>query len=198
MPHAPTPSTSAYAALNSLPTEQSVLITTADHALLSSEVVDYFCRAALRTKCDLAFALSRAETVTAAHPDLRRTVLKLRDGGYCSCNLFAFMTPRSRQAADYWRQVEQQRKRPWKIAQTLGWPTVLRYGLGRLSLNDVLRLASQQLKLTVGAVVLPFPQAAIDVDTVADWEYVNAVIESARATDNASTTNEPRSDEEAE
>jgi CTP:molybdopterin cytidylyltransferase MocA len=178
--HAATPSTSTYAALNTLPEDQAVLITTADHALLTSEIVDYFCAEARRTGCDLAFALAPHDLVDAAHPGVRRTVLKFRDGGYCSCNLFAFMTARSREAANYWRQVERDRKHPWKIARTLGWLTVLRYALGRLSLGDVQKLASRQLGVQVGAVVMPFPQAAIDVDTVADWEYVKAVSEAAQ------------------
>lgn len=175
IPHASTPSTSTYEALNALPEDQTVLITTADHALLNSEIVDYFCAAARRTQCDLAFALAPHDLVDKAHPDVRRTVLKFKDGGYCSCNLFAFMSARSRKAADYWRQVERERKHPWKIARSLGWLTVLRYVLGRLSLDDVLGLASKRLGMKVAAVVVPFPQAAIDVDTVADWEYVNAV-----------------------
>lgn len=179
IPPASTPSTSTYAALKTLPEEQIVLITTADHALLSSEIVDHFCAAARHARCDLAFALAPHDSVEKAHPGVRRTVLKFRDGGYCSCNLFAFMTARSREAADYWRQVERERKHPWKIARTLGWLTVLRYVLGRLSLDDVLRLASKRLGMQVGAVVMPFPQAAIDVDTVADWEFVKTVVEPA-------------------
>ncbi len=182
--HAATPSTSTYAALNTLPSDQAVLVTTADHALLSSEMVDYFLGSAAQGDWDLAFALAPHKLVDSAHPGVRRTVLKFRDGGYCSCNLFAFMTEHSRKAADYWRQVERQRKRPWKIARTLGWTTVLRYGLGRLSLEDVLKLASKRLEIRVGAVVMPFPEAAIDVDTVDDWTYVNNVIQSGASVPN--------------
>lgn len=197
IPHASTPSTSTYEALNTLPEDQTVLITTADHALLNSEIVDYFCTAARRTQCDLAFALAPHDLVDDAHPGVRRTVLKFRDGGYCSCNLFAFMSARARKAADYWRQVERDRKHPWKIARTLGWLTVLRYVLGRLSLDDILGLASKRLNIQVGAVVMPFPQAAIDVDTVADWEYVNAVTEPAHRSAAAKKETKDVSDGEA-
>jgi hypothetical protein len=52
----------------------------------------------------------------------------------------------------------------------LGWRVVLRYLLGRLSLKEALRRISQRMGVRVGVVLLPFPEAAVDVDSVADWQ----------------------------
>jgi hypothetical protein len=134
MPNQATPSTSAWSALTSLAPETPVLLTTADHALLSAPVVDHFCREARGLRCDVAAGLASHSLTVARYPGMRRTKTRFSDGPFCGCNLFAFLTPESRAAADLWRRVEHQRKQPLKMIGALGWMTVLRYALGLLSL----------------------------------------------------------------
>lgn len=166
-----TPSSSAAAAMRSIPEATPVLLTTADHALLSSEMVDYFCAQARATGYDIVVALASGEKLASTYPELRRTVLKFRDGAYCSCNLFAFITAKGRTAANYWRRVEHQRKRPWCLMTEVGWTVVLRYLLGRVSLDEGLKRISQRLGLRAGVVIMPFLEAAVDVDSVKDWIF---------------------------
>ena len=157
-----------------------MLLTTADHALLTPAVVDHFCEAARATGADVVVGLARAEQVLAAFPGTRRTILRLKGGGYCGCNLFAFLTPTGRGAAQYWRRVEQQRKRPLRLAAgVLGWSAILDYALGRLTLERALERMSRRLGLRAGAVILPFPEAAVDVDSVEDLQLVR--VSSSRA-----------------
>lgn len=171
-----TPSSSAFAALQSLPAEVPVLLTTADHALLSAEMVDHFCLQARRSGCDVVAGVARHELVAAAFPETRRTVTRLKDGGYCGCNLFAFLTPQARLAADFWRQVENERKKPLRVVKVLGWTTVLRYLLGQLTLAHALKRLSRGMKLKVGVVEMPFAEAAVDVDKVDDWLLVESIL----------------------
>ena len=131
-----TPSSSAYHVLQGLPSDVPVLVTTADHALLNGQTVDFFCSEARLTGCDVVAGVASHEHVAAAYPESRRTVIKLKDGGYCGCNLFAFLTPRARIAADHWRRVEKQRKKTLRVIGTLGWMAVLRYLLGQLTLSE--------------------------------------------------------------
>ena len=172
-----TPSASAYAVMQSLPEETPVLVTTADHALLSAQVVDYFCAEACAASLDVAAGLARNEIVEAAYPGVRRTVLRLSDGGFCGCNLFAFLTTRGRAAADFWREVEQQRKKPLRLVSSFGVFPVLRYLCGRLSLGQALEGISRRMGLKAGAVFLPFPEAALDVDKVNDWQLAQSIVD---------------------
>jgi len=173
--HEATPSSSAYQAMQSLSANTSVLLTSSDHAMLNPQIVDKFCQRALESDCDVVAALASYKLVNNTYPDVRRTTLKFRDGVYCSCNLFGFLTSRARVAADFWRRVEQQRKKPLRVIGALGWITVLRYILGRLSLDQSLRQLSGRLGVNAGTVLLPYAQAAIDVDTVADWQFVQKI-----------------------
>jgi GTP:adenosylcobinamide-phosphate guanylyltransferase len=170
-----TPSTSTLNALNKLPGTVPVLVTTADHALLSPEMIDYFCSSARDTGCDLVAAVADHETIAAAYPGMRRTVTRLKDGAFCGCNLFAFMTSRARQAADFWRRVEQQRKKPWRVVGALGPVVVLRYLIGLLTLDEALSRLSRRLQMRIGVVKMPFAEAAVDVDTVSDWRFVEKI-----------------------
>jgi len=175
-----TPSLSAQKALQHLSADQPVLLTTADHALLTPEIIDYFCAAAIDTGCDAVAALAHAEEVGKAFPGSRRTVTRLRDGGYCGCNLFAFLTTKGRDAAKFWRKVEEHRKRPLKIARILGIFTMLRYLTGHLSLDDALARLSRLIGARAGAIWMPYPEASVDVDKIDDWKLVENFIAANR------------------
>jgi GTP:adenosylcobinamide-phosphate guanylyltransferase len=171
-----TPSTSAFNVLQSLPEDIPVLVTTADHALLTAEMVDHFCSEARASGCDVIAGVAEYELLAEAVPGTRRTVTQLADGGYCGCNLFAFLTPQSRRAADFWRKVEQERKNPLRIIKVMGWTAVISYLLGRLSLEQALGKLSQRMGLRVGVVRMPFAEAAIDVDKVEDLFLVESIL----------------------
>ncbi len=163
-----TPSTSAGHAMQNTAKQQPVLITTADHPLLTPEIVDHFCEHSLNQDLDAAVGLCEYQRIKLAFPGIRKTVLKFSDGEYCGCNLFAFLTDDARRLADIWRQVENQRKNPLRIIRLLGWMSVARYLTGTLSLQNAMDALSKKLDLRIGAVILPYPEAAVDVDSVAD------------------------------
>jgi GTP:adenosylcobinamide-phosphate guanylyltransferase len=178
--NASSPSASALSALERIPAQQPALVTTADHALLSSAMVDHFLEEATASDCDFVVGVARLETVQARFPDTRRTPIRLRGGPYSGCNLFAFTTARGRRLADFWRRIEQERKHPRRvISGALGPVAVVRYLLGRLTLDEALARLSQRLDVKIGAVVLPFAEAAIDVDSAADLQLVERIVAEA-------------------
>ena len=152
-------------------------MTTADHALLTVEMVEYFVREASNAQADVAVALVPYSVVAAAYPQSKRTVIRFKGGGYCGCNLFLLGTPKAKQLVEFWAQVEGERKRPLRLIQRLGWGMLLRYLLGRLSLREALRELSLRMGLSIQEIVLPFPEAAIDVDTPEDLNLVNEIVE---------------------
>jgi hypothetical protein len=52
---------------------------------------------------------------------------------------------------------------------------VLRYLFGRLSLEDALQHVSLRMGLRAGVVIMPFPEAAVDVDSVSDWDVARSI-----------------------
>jgi CTP:molybdopterin cytidylyltransferase MocA len=173
------PSTSAYQAMQVVEPEQPVLLTTADHPLLTPEIVDAFGRQSLADDVDVVVGLAPHALVTEAYPGIRKTVLKFSDGEFCGCNLFAFLTPEGRRAANFWRKIEQERKKPLLVIGLLGWLAVIRYRLGLLPLEEALAKLSKRLGLRMRAVILPYANAAIDVDSIADLMLVKGSLEKA-------------------
>ena len=89
--------------------------------------------------------------------------------------MFALGSPKAARAVALWREVEQDRKKGWKLLVALGLPGLL--GLARLrTLDQVLDATGQRLGLSIRAVELANPLAAVDVDKPADLALVEAII----------------------
>ena len=146
-----------------------LLVTTADHALLEADWVRQFVRDA-GTGTDVAVGLARREAVEAALPGARRTWLRFADGEWSGCNLFLLARPDALNAISAWREVEADRKRPWRIARRLGLSTLWDYWRGRLTLAEAIARLGKRLGVTSKLVAMENGRAAIDVDSVADLE----------------------------
>ncbi len=169
------PSLSVLAAIDQLPSP--LLVTTADHALLTPEIVQRFVDLATATDdADLIVGMVERAVIERLVPETRRTYWRFKGGAYSGANLFLLKTPRARTAVAFWRRVETQRKQPWRIVRAFGAKLLLGYLLGRLSLDEAMERASDRLGCRVRAVTLPFAEAAIDVDKPADLALVERLL----------------------
>jgi len=169
------PSASAIKAVRTL-NQYPVLLTTGDHALLTPDMVDTFCRKARAAGGDIVVGLTPYALVRAAFPTSKRTVQRYRDGSYCGTNLFVVQNPAGLAALEFWKSVEAERKRPWKIAQKLGTGFLLRCAMGRVSLQQALQQLSDRCACKVSHVLINEARAAVDVDTVADRDLAQSVL----------------------
>lgn len=171
-----TPSASVLSAMQQLDPCTPLLVATADHPLLTAALVDDFCAQSMRSGADVTVGLVAAHLVRSAFPTLRRTTLPFRDGAYCGCNLYAFLTPAAQRAPVAWMQVEQHRKRPWRMIGALGVGVTLRFLLRRLTLEAVTHLASDRMGVHVRPIFLSQAEAGFDVDTSAQLEVAEAFL----------------------
>lgn len=164
-----------------------VLVTTADHALLRPEMVEAFIAGAAGV--DVAFAMVERKTVERVHPDTKRTWIKAANGHFSGANLFALMTPASMRGTDFWAKAEKDRKRTLKLLSFLGLGIFLRAVTRTISLEAAAERAGRKAGFRLKPVVLPFPEAAIDVDKPADLELAERILaaRSASAAGGAST-----------
>lgn len=173
---APGPAASALAAASAWQ-QHPLLLTSGDHGLLQPAMVDAFCeRAADCVDADVVVGLVPYPRVAEAFPESRRTVLRFADGAYCGSNLFALLTPTSGRGLQFWSAVEADRKRPWKMVRRLGPGTLLRYLLGRLTVDAAFAALSRRAGCRVTWVPVPCPRAAVDVDSEADWRLADRLL----------------------
>lgn len=182
IPNLESPSRSADSGLKQIPDNVSVLVTTADHALLTSQIVQQFLQRSIATTADATVGIVRQEQIAAAFPESKRTVIRLRDGGYCGCNLFAF-TPNGRSLVQFWRQAEDLRKKPWQlIARVLGFKTVFAYLLGILTREQGVVAVSQKSGVNIQTIELDDPRAGVDVDKVEDLRLAETILKNEKQT----------------
>ena len=81
--------------------------------------------------------------IRATYPEAKRTYLRFADAAYSGANLYALLAPASRQAVAFWRRVERERKRPWRLVRAFGLRPLLSYLLGRLTLDDAMAAGQQ-------------------------------------------------------
>jgi len=156
------------------------LVTTADHALLTPEMVTNFCNGA-RENSDLAIGLVERKFLEEKHPGSKRTYLPFKDTQLSGANLFAFLGPNSKNALEFWKKIERERKKPWKLFAAFGWSNLIGLVLKRFTVDQAFERASKKINLQVRAVRLPFAEAAIDVDSPKDYVQVSEILENRDA-----------------
>jgi len=167
---------SVLAALELIGDDETVLVTTADHALLDHQMLYFFLSKAEESDADLLVGLASAETILSAYPNAKRTFLKFGSDRVSGCNLFAFKTRRARAVLNFWQRIEKNRKNPIKLISAFGFKALLAYLTGSLDLKKAFELASQRIGLKAEPVLLPFANAAVDVDKPEDKELVEGIL----------------------
>ncbi|MEQ7873771.1 NTP transferase domain-containing protein [Sphingomonas sp. ASV193] len=151
-----------------------VLVTTADHALLTPAIVaDFTARAA---GADLAIGVVSRAALDRAMPETRRTWLRFRGEALTGANLFAFATPAGLRAVELWRSVEQDRKKGWRLLWQLGPDVLLGALLRRRTGKQTADAIGRRLGLSIRLVELADPLAAIDVDKPSDLALVRRLV----------------------
>jgi GTP:adenosylcobinamide-phosphate guanylyltransferase len=151
-----------------------MLITTADNVLLSRAMIDEFLSDAQSS--DIAIAVVEKDVLLSRYPASRRTWLKLRGGQYSGANLFYFGSPKARQILRYWAEVEQDRKKGWKILTIFG-PWLLFLAVTRLlTIDQLAARVGQKLGLRIRIVPMAQAEACIDVDKESDLVQAEAIL----------------------
>ena len=175
------PSASVLKAVEALKLEGAVLVATADNPLLSSGTLDRFLSDAQGSGVSVLAGLARARDIRAVFPDVKRTFIKLSDGAFSGCNLFALMPGTAAAAAAAWMEIEDKRKRPLALIAHFGVFPLIAALFRHLSLAGAMHAVSETLGMEAGAVILDDPLAAMDVDRLDHVAIAEAVLSGALA-----------------
>lgn len=154
-----------------------LLVTTCDHPLLTGEIIRDFIARADATDADLVVGFATRSTIEKSFEGMRRTYLMLGGEGYSGCNLFLIRRPAGYEAIRFWSAVEAHRKSPRKLAFLIGPGLMLRYLFRSfMTIDGLMAYASKRTGVKIAAAVLPFAEAAVDVDKPADLDFARQVI----------------------
>jgi GTP:adenosylcobinamide-phosphate guanylyltransferase len=150
-----------------------LLVTTADHPLLTVEMIDEFVRHA---DGDVAVAMVERQTMLRQFPDAQRTWLRFSDGAWSGANLFALMTQKSSFALELWADAEQDRKKAWRLFLHFGLLLAIRALTRTIGLHQAMEKAGKRLGLDAQLVPMSDPVAAIDVDKLSDHVLAEKIL----------------------
>ena len=176
-----TPCRSILMGLDGIPTTHALLVTTADHPLLTHAILDEFVEKSWKKPADFVAALAETDMVEQAYPQVKRTRLPFVDGAVGGCNLFMFKTPAARGVVEFWRKLEENRKKPLRMAMTIGGGVLIRYLLKKLTLEYVRKTLEAKTGAEIALPLLSNPHAAIDVDKVEDLALVREIFKEGYA-----------------
>ena len=151
-----------------------VLVTTADHPLLTVEMIETFLEEC--GDADVGAAAVERQTLLAHYPQSRRTWLHFADGAYSGANLFAFRSEAVVPALELWSKAEKDRKQAFKLFWHFGPLLALRAITRTIGFAKAVKLAGRRLGVSAALVVLKVPEAAIDVDKRSDHQLVEEIL----------------------
>ena len=177
-PSGPGIATSLAAVAGSEAAPWPVLVTTADHPLLTSDMVEAFLAGC--AGCDIAAGVVEREVMLRSYPDNRRTWLKFRGGAYTGANLFALGGDEVLPALELVANAESDRKNQLRLLRHFGLLLAFRAATRTISLPDAFAKGFRRLGLEGKVVALPMAEAGIDVDKVEDLHLAERIL-NARA-----------------
>lgn len=159
------------------PIPYPVFVTTGDHPLLTPGMVMDFIKGAHEKKdADFVIGMARQAVVEVAYPNVRRTYAHFFDGSVSGCNMFYIRNPKGLKAVRFFREIEEYRKVPSRIAQAFGIDNMLLYSLLLLRLDDAFARMSKKIGAKIDVHLMMQSEACVDVDKPSDLALVREIM----------------------
>jgi len=159
---------------------ENVAITTCDNPLFRGFMLDEFIQRCLKTDADFYYSVGKESVLKDSYPEVVRTYVRAKDDGYTGANVY--FVNKSRFSADeqMLAKIDSYRKTPWKYVKLLGWTSLLKFALKRITLEEVEARASEIIGCRFKLIPMPFPECGIDVDKVSDLTLVRELVQKSR------------------
>lgn len=151
-----------------------LLVTTADHPLLTPEMVEFFLAGSRES--DASIGVVERSVLLDRYPGTKRTWLRFKCGAYTGANLFTVQGERTAAGLRTLAEAEASRKSQLKLLWHFGPLLAVRAAARTVSLETTVDRAARALGMNVRVVQLPFPEAGIDVDTQDDFRLAEWII----------------------
>lgn len=155
-----------------------LLVTTADHVLLTAEMIEHFLSGARGH--DLAIGMVEQRVLRRAGLDSRRTWLKFRSGNWSGANLFWLGGAECIPLVRFWADIEQERKKGRRIISAFGPALALSAALRLGDVHSLVARAGRRFGLDAKVVAMPQAEACIDADKPADLILIDQLLDSRR------------------
>ncbi|MGX7952649.1 nucleotidyltransferase family protein [Tsuneonella sp. HG249] len=157
-----------------------VLVTTADNVLLTPAMLSQFLTEGARS--DVSVGMVERSRVEAAGYLSKRTWLKFRGAHWSGANLFRLGGPQALPLVEFWRWLEQDRKKGLKLIGAFGPGLLLGAAFRLVGIHGFAARAASRFGLSATVVPMTAAEACIDADKPADIRIIEQIL-AARQTD---------------
>ncbi len=159
------------------PDDRYILALSADIALLTGNIIDTFIKACEPLTSEVYWGVVHKDVMLAAFPDSKRTYLPLREGSFCSSDLYLGKLSAGFRIQERVRYFIDNRKNVLAQVWKLGLPTMVKFLFRRLGMADIVEIAYRIADIHGGPVVLPVAEAGMDVDKPEQLLQVRSYLE---------------------
>lgn len=152
----------------------ALFVTTADNVLLTPAMIAQFLSDA--ADVDVAVGLVERRRVETAGYSTARTWLKFRGGQWSGANLFLLAGNQVMPLVDFWRSLEQDRKRGMKIVGAFGPALLIAAALRLIDIHAFAKRVARRFGLRGKIVSMLAPEACIDADKPSDIAVIEAIL----------------------
>ncbi len=163
-----------------------LFVTTADNVLLTPGMIGQFLTAA--AAADIAVGLVERENVLHSSHSTQRTWLRFRGGAWSGANLFRLGGPQVMPLVDFWRGLEQDRKKGRKLIGAFGPWLLLGAVLRLIDIHAFAARIAARFGLSGKAVAMDAAEACIDADKPSDLPVIEAILAARQSAASASST----------
>ena len=159
------------------PATEYAVLATSDIPLLTPDVVNTFIDMCLTTRHELYYSVVEQSVMERAYPESGRSFRHFGKQAYAGGDLHLVATHIDVGHIERVRQATRSRKSGLAQAWVLGIPTLVKFALGRLTLDETVAAAQRALGLHGRAIVSPDAALAMDADKPHQLAQVRAILE---------------------
>ncbi len=156
--------------------DRYLLALSADTALLTGEIIDRFIDACAPLTLEAYWGIVRKDVMLASFPQSKRTYLPLREGSFCSSDLYLGRLSAGLRIQERIRYFIEHRKNVVAQIWKLGLPTLFKFVTRRLAIDDIVDFAYSFAELRGSPVEFPVAEAGMDIDKPEQLAQVEAYL----------------------
>ncbi|HEY3375416.1 MAG TPA: nucleotidyltransferase family protein [Candidatus Aquicultor sp.] len=156
------------AGIDHLGATDKVLILSSDIPLITPEAITDFLARCSERKASLYYPIVKYGESEKRFPDVKRTYARVREGRFTGGNIVLVDPSFITNNMSLIDRIYELRKQPVKIAGVLGYGFLLRFILGRLSIQQIEERIGQITSTTCAGIITPYVEIGVDVDKESD------------------------------
>ncbi|MFN8383885.1 MAG: nucleotidyltransferase family protein [Anaerolineales bacterium] len=141
-----------------------VLIVSSDIPALKADMVDWLVNTCMETEDEIYYGICPREVMETRYPTSNRTYTKLKDMQVCGADVNIIHVNQVTEHLETWEALIGNRKSPLRSAAVIGLDTLFQLFTRQLSLQDMVKRASERIGVKGRAIIWDRAEPCMDVD----------------------------------